>query len=187
MANFYKNSDKLCHDNYHNRSVKGVEYHFITDLSVEPVDLAFFKQAARIDYNLDNNLCTNYIKAARQHLERVTQLSFGERTMQMTALSMVDNWKLMYGPVDTVKSPYTKFGKDIVTNSGGTNVTIEYTTKWALGLPDDLKIAICRYAAYLYAVRESVVLTEKGVPVEPKNLLDEAEKMAYKYANISFL
>lgn len=184
---YFKNVDKLCHDNYHHRSVKGVEYHFITDLSVEPVDLAFFKQHAKIDYNLDNNLCTNYIKAARQHLERVTQLSFGERTMQMTALSMVDNWKLMYGPVDTVKAPYTKFGKDIITNSGGTNVTIEYTTKWALGLPDDLKIAICRYAAGLYAIRENHIITEKGDVVEPKNLLDEAEKMAYKYANISFL
>lgn len=186
---YYKNIDKIC--DYHSPAsklgVKGVEYHFLTDLTVEPVTLADFKLHSRIDYNLDDALCVKYIKAARQHLERVSQLSFGERTVQMTALEMVDNWKVMYGPVDQVKPPHTKFGKDIITNSGGRNVTIEYTTKWITGLPVDIEVAIMRYAAYLYAVRESIVITEKGVPVDIAKMADDAEKTVKRWGNVTFI
>lgn len=187
MANFYKNSDKLCEYQNNRHSVKGVEYHFITDLATEPVNLTMFKQSARIDWNLDDSLCEKYIKASRQHLEKVAQLSFGERTVQMTALEMVDNWKVMYGPVDTVKPPHNKFGKDIITNSGGRNVTIEYTTKWVGGLPIDIEVAIMRYAAYLYAVRESIVLTDKGNVIDLDGMKDDAEKMVMRWGNKTFL
>lgn len=187
MANFYKNSDKLSNNSNINRRVKGVEYHFITDLATEPVTLEDFKKHSRIDWNLDDSLCEKYIKASRQHLEKVAQLSFGERTVQMTALEMVDNWKVMYGPVDTVKPPHNKFGKDIITNSGGRNVTIEYTTKWVGGLPIDIEVAIMRYAAYLYAVRESIVLTDKGNIIDLDGMKDDAEKTVKKWGNITFL
>lgn len=186
---FYKNEDYFrCRQlQPTGRPVKGVEYTFLTDLAVEPVTVEDFKIHAKIDYNTDDRLVTMYLKAAREHLEKVAQLSFGERTVRMTALSMVDNWKVMYGPVDTVTAPYVKFGKDIITNSGGTNVSIEYTTKWYTGLPMDIVVAICRYAAGLYEIRENVILTDKGALQEPQNYLDEAEKMVRKHGNISFL
>lgn len=187
MANFYKNSDKLCEHNNRNLSVKGVEYHFITDLATEPVTLADFKKHSRIDWNMDDELCVKYIKAARQHLEKIAQLSFGERTVQMTAIEMIDNWKVMYGPVDNVKPPHKKFGKDIIVNSGGKHVTIEYTTKWVGGLPMDIEVAIMRYAAYLYAVRESIILTEKGNVIDLDGLKDDAENMVKKWGNVTFL
>jgi|GEM_PF-2027408 len=190
MADFFKNSDRICLEREltpSSRPVRGVEYTFLTDLANEPVDANVFKQHIRCDYNVDDNLIAMYLKAARQHLEEVAQLSFGERTVRMTALSMVDNWKVMYGPVDTVTAPYVKFGKDIITNSGGTNVSIEYTTKWPTGLPMDIVVAICRYAAGLYAIRENVILTDKGALQEPQNYLDEAEKMVMKHGNVTFI
>lgn len=186
---YYKNIDKICDMQVSgsDRPVRGVEYQFLSDLAAEPVTLEDFKAHCRVDYNMDDALLSRYLKAARQHLERVSQLSFGERTVRMTALSMVDNWKVMYGPVDTVTAPYTKFGKDIITNSGGTNVTIEYTTKWLTGLPEDIVVAICRYGAGLYMVRESLVFSVNNVIQEPQKFLDEAEKMVMKYGNVTFL
>lgn len=187
---YYKNIDKLCCERDlrpNGRPVKGVEYTLLTDLAEEPVTLADFKLHARIDYNQDDALIEMYIKAARQHLEKVAQLSFGERTVRMTALSMVDNWKVMYGPVDEVTTDHTKFGKDIITNSGGTNVTIEYTTKWPTGLPMDLVVAVCKYAAGLYAIRENVILNINGTVQNPEGYLDEAEKMVMRWGNVTFI
>lgn len=188
MADFYKNCDKICdyRDNGQ-RPVSGVEYEFLTDLDTEPVTLEEFKQHCRIDYNVDDALLLTYLKAARQHLEKVAQKSFGERRVRMTALSMVDNWKVMYGPVDVVDEPYTKFGKDIITNSGGTNVTIEWSTRWPLGLPLDIKVAIMRYGAGLYAIRENMILSVDGVVHEPNKWLDEAEKMVLRWGNVTFI
>ena len=188
MADFYKNSDKICeyHDNGH-RPVSGVEYEFLTELATEPVTLEDFKQHVRVDYNMDDALLSIYLKAARQHLEKVAQKSFGERRVRMTALSMVDNWKVMYGPVAVVDAPYTNFGKDIITNSGGTNVTITWSTSWPLGLPEDVKVAIMRYGAGLYAIRENYILSVNGVIQEPTTYMDEAEKMVLKHGNLTFL
>lgn len=187
MADFYKNSDKICHLEACDRPVQGVEYAFVTDLATEPVTLLEFKQHCRIDYNVDDMLLEMYLKAARQHLERVAQKSFGERIVSMTALSMVDNWRVMYGPVETVTAPYLKFGKDIISNSGGENVTIEFTTKWVTGLPFDIKVAIMKYGAGLYALRENYILSVNNVLQEPTRWLDEAEKMVIKYSNVTFL
>lgn len=185
---FYKNIDHLgCENAQQNHSVSGVEYQFLTDLTEEPVSLEDFKEHCRIDYNTDDALLAKYLKAARQYLEQWSQLSFGVRTVQMTALSMVDNWKVMFGPVDTVKLPYKKFGKDIITNSRGNNVTIEYTTKWPLGLPEDIKVAICLEAATMYMVRESVVFTVNGVAQSPDETHDRALKLVNNYSNITFL
>ncbi|MCY4781705.1 head-tail connector protein [Sphingobacterium sp. UT-1RO-CII-1] len=168
-------------------AVSGLEYELLTDLEAEPVTLSDFKAHCRIDYNVDDRLLEIYLKASRQHLEKVAQLSFGERKVRMTALTMVDNWKVMYGPVDKVELPHVKFGKDIITNSGGTNVSIEWTTKWSTGLPMDIVVAICRYGAGLYAVRENMILSVNGVVHEPKNYMDEAQKMVMKWGNATFL
>ena len=187
MADFDSNIDQIARLHPTGRPVKGVEYTFITDLAVEPVTVEDFKIHAKIDYNTDDRLVAMYLKAARQHLEEVAQLSFGERTVQLTALSLVDEWRVMYGPINQVLTGQTKSGRNTIVNSGGTNVSIEYTTKWPTGLPMDIVVAICRYAAGLYAIRENVILTDKGALQEPQNYLDEAEKMVMKYGNVTFI
>lgn len=158
----------------------GVQYSVITDLSNEPVDLAFFKKHARIDFNVDDNLCASYIKAARQELERWSQLSFGVKTMRLRALQLPDNFRLMYGRVDTVTtSGYTNFG-DIL-DKGGKKIEIEYTTlDW---IDETIKIAICRYAAGLYVFRENIVDTEYAAQVG----MDEAKEMLRPYINLTLL
>src|SRR5690606_39462766 len=103
---YYKNIDHLgCLDRH---GVAGIQYSTVTDLVTEPVTLEFFKQHARIDFDMDDNLCLAYITAARMELEQWGQVSFGVKTMRLTALELADNWRLMFGPVNTVvTSGYT--------------------------------------------------------------------------------
>src|SRR3546814_12754754 len=103
-----------------------------------------FKQHARIDFNTDYNLVLPYLKSARQYLEQWSQLSFGTKTMQLTALNLPSNYRLMFGPVDTV-TDYENIG-DTILNGRLRNVAIEFTTKWNQ-LPEAVKIAICNSAA----------------------------------------
>src|SRR5690606_8881476 len=119
---------------------KGIQYKVIVDLAEEPVDIDFFKDHVRVDWNTDDNLLASYLKSARQYLEQWSQLSFGAKTMQLTALLLPENYRLMFGPVDTVTG-HENLG-DTVLNSRLVNATIEYTTKWD-PLPEAIKIAIC--------------------------------------------
>lgn len=139
MADFYKNCDKICDDAIMHKSASGVQYYTVTDLSTEPVDLDFFKQHARIDFDTDDALCAVYIKSARRELEMWSQLSFGVKTMGLLALELPKNYKLMFGKVDTiVTANFTNFG-DIL-KEGGSDINIEFTTKdW---IDDTIRIAI---------------------------------------------
>lgn len=190
MADFHKNIDKVCAERLADcrgggrGKVTGLEYTFVTDLAEEPVSLEDFKKHARVDFATDDLLLAKYLKASRQKLERFAQLSFGERTVKLTAVSLVDNWAVMYGPVKSVTSGHTLFGQSIIKDSGGRYVEIEYETGWPDDeLPEGIKIAICRYAAGLYAMREHLVLTVDGKVYEPRRFLDEAEKMVREWAN----
>src|SRR6478609_6960140 len=178
MADFYKNCDKICNGVNGQLYASGIQYSVIADLATEPVDLAFFKQHARIDFDTDDNLCAVYLKAARQELERWSQLSFGIKTMGLTALSLPTNYRLMFGKVDEVTTEgYTNKG-DIL-KEGGTDIDIEYTT---LGVIDDaIRIAICRYACGLYVFRENVVESKYNY----QGLMDEAQRMLNPYRNIT--
>lgn len=178
---FTKNADYLrCRNETGGIPAVGIQYSVVTDLATEPVDLAFFKQHARIDFNIDDNLCAQYIKAARQDLERWSQLSFGVKTMRLRALQLPDNFRLMYGRVDTVTtSGYTNFG-DIL-REGGKEVEIEYTTlDW---IDDNIRIAICRQAAALYVFRENITETKYNAQVG----LNEAKEMLKPYMNLTLL
>jgi hypothetical protein len=166
--------------------IYGIQYSVITDLQMEPVDIDFFKNHARIDFNTDDALIQTYITAARVELEQWAQLSFGVKTRRLTALQLPKNYQLMFGPVDSITSPaegFTLLG-DIV-KEGGKDVVIEYTTKGIIN--DTIKVAICRYAAGLYAIREHILLTDKGTPVNSKELINEAKDMVRPFANITFL
>jgi hypothetical protein len=159
-----------------------IQYEVITDLDTEPVDLAFFKQHARIDFDTEDALVTSYLKAARQELEQWSQLSFGVKTIGLKATDLPDNYKLMYGKVDTVTTAeFEAFGDNLV--KGGEKVDIQYTTKGTIN--ETIKIAICRYAAGLYAVREHITTDKNGNPVNGENIKNEAKDMIRPFANIT--
>ena len=176
---YYLNVDKLgCYDNYHKLSASGIQYSVIADLATEPVTLEFFKQHARIDFDTDDTLAAVYLKAARQALEQWSQLSFGVKTIGLTALSLPTNYKLMFGKVGEVTTENFTNKGDIL-KEGGTDIDIEYTT---IGTIDDaIRIAICRYAAGLYVFRENVVESK----YRAEGLMDEAKKMLNSYRNIT--
>ena len=202
MADYYKNSDYFGCDTIASRgfgrigqtrsAVEGVEYVVLDDLVQEPVTLSDFKEHARIDFNVDDNLASMYLKSAREYLEQYSQLSFGDKKTQFTALRVPNRWKLMFGPFlpsyPADNDHVELFGakKDILLN-GGQNVDIELYTGWgAMGLPDAIKVSICRYAAGLYAIRENLIYSENGVPHEPTEVMDEAQKMLAPWRNITW-
>ncbi len=175
---YFLNCDKICDGYYGHLSASGIQYSVVTDLVEETVDLDFFKAHARIDFDTDDTLCEVYIKAAREYLESWSQLSFGVKTMGLTALTLPTNYRLMYGKVDTVTTPEFTNKGDIL-KEGGTDIDIEYTTKdW---VDDNIRIAICRYAAGLYINRETVTETKYSA----QSLQDEARTMLNSYRNIT--
>jgi len=177
MADFFKNSDYFDCARA-NRIARGIQYDTVVDLATEPVDLQFFEDHAKIDFDTDDTLCEAYIKAARQELEKWSQLSFGVKTMRLRALELPDNFRLMYGRVDTVTTPgYTNFG-DIL-KEGGYYVDIEYTTIGIMN--EDIKVAICRKAASIYLNRETKVNSKYQAAV----LEDEAKEMVRPYMNVT--
>lgn len=177
---YYKNADKLgCYANQP-LTASGIQYSVIADLEEEPVTVDFFKQHARIDFDTDDTLCEVYIKAARQHLEQWSQLSFGVKTIGLTALSLPKNYRLMFGKVDEVTTENFTNKGDIL-KEGGTDIDIEFTTlDW---IDDVVRVAICRYAAGLYINRETVTETKYSA----QSLQDEAKVMLNPYRNIMLL
>lgn len=157
----------------------GVQYDTVVDLVSEPVTLEFFKQHSRIDFEMDDNLCLAYITAARMELEQWGQVSFGAKTMRITALELPRNWRLMYGPVDTVTTPGFSNVGDIL-KEGGRDISVEYTTTAAL-VNDLVKVAICRYAAGLYVNRENIQESK----FSSGQLQDEAKTMLRPIVNIT--
>lgn len=177
---YYKNIDHLGCTSNGSRYASGIQYQVIEDLTVEPVSLDFFKQHARIDFDTDDSLCEIYIKAARQALEQWSQLSFGVKTIGLTALSLPNNYKLMFGKVDTILTANFTNKGDIL-KEGGTDIDIEFTTKgW---IDDTIRVAIARYAAGLYINRETVTETKYSA----QTLKDEAKSMLQPYRNLVIL
>lgn len=177
---YYKNVDKLGCYAKQPLTASGVQYSVITDLATEPVTVDFFKQHARIDFDTDDTLCAVYVKAARQHLEQWSQLSFGVKTIGLTALSLPKNYKLMFGKVDEVTTENFTNKGDIL-KEGGTDIDIEFTTlDW---IDDVIRVAICRYASGLYINRETVTETKYSA----QSLQDEAKAMLQPYRNITLL
>lgn len=175
---YFKNVDYLSCSLYDSKTAKGVQYTVLSDLATEPVTVSFFKQHARIDFDTDDSLVETYLIAARQELEQWSQLSFGVKTIGLTALELPDNYRLMFGRVDTVTtSGYTNVG-DIL-KEGGTDINIEFTTIGTIN--DVIRVAICRYAAGLYVFRENIIETRYVAQVG----MDEAKKMLDPYRNIT--
>lgn len=171
-ADYYQNGNDI--------QQYGLDYHVIADLATEPVDLAFFKDHARIDFDTDDTLAASYLKAARLELEAYGQISFGVKTMRLTALELPKNYRLMYGPVNEPTTPgYATVGDILI--EGGKNVNVTYTT---LGIMNEtIKIAICLVAAARYAIRENVIVNVNGTVQQPSEMVGEAEKSIDPFIN----
>lgn len=186
---YYLNADKLCDNNGNpllpGPSLSGIQYSVINDLNGEPVTLSDFKAHARIDFDTDDTLCDMYLKSARQYLEGWAQRSFGVKTIRLTALNLPRNYRLMYGPVASIATSGFESVGDILKGGPYTDVSIEFTTEW-LNMPEAVKVAICRYAAGLYAIRENLIFSVNGVPHEPEKYMDEAMKILLPFSNVTF-
>ncbi|AGO48497.1 head-tail connector protein [Cellulophaga phage phi18:2] len=175
---YSKNADKW-EDCSSPQTISGTTYEVVTDLATEPVDLEFFKEHARIDFDTDDTLAQKYLKAARIQLEQWSMLSFGVKTIEFSALEVCDNYKIMFGPVDEITTAGFSNFKDNLTK-GGKKVVFEYTTKNTLSLDENVQIAICRYAAGLYMNRENVIDSK----LSSTALIDQAKLMLEPYRNI---
>lgn len=175
---FYKNADHFCKPYSH--GVSGIQYHVLEDLVLEPVDVSFFRKHARIDYNMDEALIRTYVAAARQELEQWAQLSFGRKVIHFQALNIPNNYRLMYGPVDTVDG--AKHTGDILQHGGGP-VDITFTTKE--DTTDLVRVAICRYATGLYEQRENYTTDYEGNVITASRLIDEAKMMLQPIRNVT--
>jgi hypothetical protein len=134
--------------------LKGLQYSF-TDESeyVEPVTVEEFKDHAYIDADTDDNLLELYLKAARINVENYLQKSLGIRTITLLAQRLPKDYRLPWGPVETVStSGFTLFGDILI--EGGENVTVEYVTNASL-VNDSIKTAIYKRAFDYYENRGS--------------------------------
>lgn len=192
---YYKNVDKICCPDSFGRigqrrpAVEGIDYTVLADLAQEPVTLDEFKEHARIDHNVDDNLIAYYLKSAREYLERESQLSFGVKTIRFTALRVYDRYKLMHGPYTAINDPdRTLFGANgDILMQGGTEVDVELTSGWPNDiLPDNFKVAIMRVAASYYMNRESNQYDANGRLMPNQDVADEAFAMIRNKANLTW-
>lgn len=158
MADFDKNIDQLCewglprYNTY--PALSGLQISFIDESEyVEPVTVLEFKDHAYIDEATDDNLLALYLKAARIDVENYLQKSLGIRTVQLLAQRLPKNYRLPWGPIETIDTAdYTNFGDILI--EGGTDLTIDYTTNASL-VNDSTKQAIYKRAFDYYENRGS--------------------------------
>lgn len=156
---YYNNSDLLCNEfglpRYNTYpSTSGLQISFIDESEYdEPVTVEDFKDHAYIDADTDDNLLEMYLKAARIDVENYLQKSLGIRTVQLLAQRLPKDYRLPWGPVESVETAgFTLFG-DIL-KEGGTDVTVEYVTNEGL-VNDSIRQAIYKRAFDYYENRGS--------------------------------
>jgi len=155
MAGYEYNEDMLGDilPVYEYQGATGVQVTFTSEASyVEPYDLEDFKDYARIDFDTDDNLIALFLKSARQNIEQYLQKSLGVRTINLIALHLPKNYKLPYGPIQSISTAgYTLFG-DLL-KEGGKDINITYVTNASL-VNDAIEQAIYRQAYHYYEHRE---------------------------------
>lgn len=156
---YYNNSDLLCNEfglpRYNTYpSTSGLQVTFIDEEDYEePVTVEEFKDHAYIDADTDDNLLELYLKAARIDVENYLQKSLGIRTVQLLAQRLPKDYRLPWGPVESVETAgFTLFG-DIL-KEGGADVTVEYVTNAGL-VNDSIRQAIYKRAFDYYENRGS--------------------------------
>lgn len=178
---YYKNVDHLCYDNGGCTPTYGLQYSVVSgsDTGAEPVTLEFFKQHIYVDFDLDDDLLTVYLAAAREYLERIAQKSFKAKEIHVLANYLPNYYRLMYGPVGSVTTGTAEVSGDIL-KTGGRDIDFVFSTTGQIN--DTIRVAICRYAASLYINRENVTNTQ----FSSQQLQGDAEKMVMPFGNIIF-
>jgi hypothetical protein len=116
-----------------------------------------------------------FLKSARQNIEQYMQKSLGVRTINLIALHLPKNYKLPYGPIQSITTAgYTLFG-DLL-KEGGKDINITYVTNASL-VNDAIKQAIYRQAYHYYEYREA-----NSKP----DLLSEVKLLVNPYRRIVF-
>lgn len=171
--------------------IYNIQYHLMQDLASEPIDISYFKKHARIDFNTDDELLQDSIVAARQELEEWSGLSFGEKTWRLTADYVPNRYKLSHGPIASIiEDEYVLLGDTVSSNvlvdNHIANVDLTFTTKplHETKFSYVAKIAVARYAAGLYAIREHIVTDDKGNPINGQNLVNEAQESLRKFKEV---
>ena len=181
MADFDQNCDQIGNalPTYDRSGAEGLNIEVISETSyVEPVTVNEFKDHAYIDSSTNDDQLALILKSARISVEEHLEKSLGIRTMRITALRLPKNYRLPFGPVDSVTtSGFTLFGGMV--REGGTDVTIEYVTKASL-VNDTIKEAIYKQAYHNYENRDS----KKSYSGQ---LVDEAEMMLMPFKRGVFL
>lgn len=164
---YFRNFDLLCNDLPTScyPAISGLQISVIDESNyVEPVSVEEFKAHGYIDTDTDDSLLDLYLKAARIDVENYLQKSLGIRTIRLMALKLPTNYRLPWGPVETiVSSGFTNFGNILI--EGGTDVTVEYTTNASL-VNDSIKGAIYKQCFNYYENRDSNVMTTQGTSLE---------------------
>jgi hypothetical protein len=161
---------------YEYQGATGVQVTFTSEANyVEPYNVEDFKDYARIDFDTDDNLIALFLKSARINIEQYLQKSLGVRTIRLLALHLPKNYKLPYGPIQSITTAgYTLFG-DLL-KEDGKDIDITYITNASL-VNDAITQAIYRQAYHYYEYRE-----ESSKP----NLLNEVKLLVNPYKRIVF-
>jgi hypothetical protein len=178
MAGYEYNEDMLGDilPVYEYQGATGLQVTFTSEANyVEPYNVEDFKDYARIDFDTDDNLIALFLKSARQNIEQYMQKSLGIRTINLIALHLPKNYKLPYGPIQSITTAgYTLFG-DLL-KEGGKDINITYVTNASL-VNDAIKQAIYRQAYHYYEYREA-----NSKP----DLLSEVKLLVNPYRRIVF-
>jgi hypothetical protein len=178
MAGYEYNEDMLGDilPVYEYLGATGLQIRFTSETSyVEPYNVEDFKDYARIDFDTDDNLILLFLKSARQNIEQYMQKSLGVRAINLIALHLPKNYKLPYGPIQSITTPgYNLFG-DLL-KEGGKDINITYVTNASL-VNDAIKQAIYRQAYHYYEYREA-----NSKP----DLLSEVKLLVNPYRRIVF-
>lgn len=136
----------------------------VADLTTEPVTLAEARNWIRVDYTVDDTIIGELITAAREDLEKLTGLSFGEKTLKVYWISFTKCMELPYGPIGEVSECIDDEDEEVDFELKGLTfkkleaystegLQVTYTAGYET-LPKKLKYAILKMIAYLYEKRQ---------------------------------
>lgn len=161
----------LCFMNYN----EVIEYEVTDDSGNEPVALddlkrhlnMLFDTDASYVFDDDDTYLTFINKAARQAIEDYTGVSVKEKTITAIVRNELGSVEIPFGPVSTITSVKDDKGNVLVADDSYkvtgrqfkklltptySYLEVTYTTGYE-AIPENLKLAIMHYAAYLYAQR----------------------------------
>jgi hypothetical protein len=132
---------------------------FITDISIEPVDLAEVKAALKITGLAADNELERLISDARMYVEKAIDTSVMERDIKVTSETKLEDWELPFGPVKDIESSteYVLTKRVYVYN---------YVGGYA-STPSDIRRLIINVVKFWYDIDDTV----KDIPDNIRNMI----------------